>query len=173
MTQSRVDYIRNIIEDNPNRRLFLIYHQFIRGYGSGDGTGGLYSYHTIGDDPNSAIDNEFIELVTNTPNLIFCHGHSHSRFNLQDTCPTANYYHVDGECHDIHVPSCSRPRIIGESGKLESYYEGSEGYKVDVYSDKVIFRAIDFTTNRYMPEYNQVVNLAAVAAEYNSMPNPT
>ena len=173
MTQSRVDYIRSIIEDNPDRRLFLMYHQFIRGYGSGDGTGGLYSGSTIGDDPNNALTNEFIELVTNTPNLIFCHGHSHIRFNVQDTCPTANYYHVDGECHDIHVPSCARPRIPNESGGLDSYYEGSEGYIVDVYSDKVIFKAIDFTTNSYMPEYNQVVNLAAVAAEYDSIPNPT
>ena len=173
MTQSRIDYIRGIIEDNPDRRLFLMYHQFIRGYGSGDGTGGLYSGRTIGDDPNNALTNEFIELVTSTPNLIFCHGHSHIRFNVQDTCPTANYYHVDGECHNIHVPSCARPRIINESGSLESYYEGSEGYKVDVYSDKVIFKAIDFTTNSYMPEYNQVVNLAAVAAEYDSIPNPT
>ena len=173
LTQSRVDYIRSIIEDNPDRRLFLMYHQFIRGYGSGDGTGGLYSYGTIGDDPDNAITNEFIELVTNTPNLIFCHGHSHIRFNLQDTCPTANYYHVDGECHDIHVPSCSKPRIVNESGELESYFKGSEGYMVDVYSDKVIFKAINFATNSYMPEYNQVVNLAAVAAEYNSIPNPT
>ena len=177
LTQSRVDYIRNVIEDNPNRRLFLMYHQFIRGYGSGDGTGGLYPYGTIGDDPNSVIDNEFIELVTNTPNLIFCHGHSHLRFNLQDTCPTANYYHVDGECHDIHVSSCSRPRIVNENGptspSLSYYYEGSEGYVVDVYSDKVIFKAINFATNSYMPEYNQVVNLAAVAAKYDSISNPT
>lgn len=173
ITQSRIDYIRGIIEDNPDRRLFLMYHQFIRGYGSGDGNGGLYPYSTIGDDPDNVLTNEFIELVTNTPNLIYCHGHSHLRFNVQDTCPTANYYHVDGECHDIHVPSCSRPRILNESGSLESYYEGSEGYMVDVYSDKVIFKAINFTTNRYMPEYNQVVNLAAVAAEYDSIPNPT
>ena len=174
MTQSRIDYIRSIIEDNPDRRLFLMYHQFIRGYGSGDGTGGLYSGSTIGDDPNNALTNEFIELVTNTPNLIYCHGHSHIRFNVQDTCPTANYYHADGECHNIHVPSCARPRILNnESGGLDSYYEGSEGYMVDVYSDKVIFKAINFTTNRYMPEYNQVVNLAAVAAEYDSISNPT
>lgn len=173
MSQGRVNYIRSIIEDNPDRRLFLMYHQFIRGYGSGDGTGGLYQYVTLGDDPNNALTNEFIELVTNTPNLIYCHGHSHIRFNVQDICPTANYYHVDGECHDIHVPSCARPRIPNESGGLSSYYEGSEGYIVDVYSDKVIFKAIDFATNRYMPEYNQVVNLAAVAAEYDSIPNPT
>jgi hypothetical protein len=173
MTQSRIDYIRGIIEDNPNRRLFLMYHQFIRGYGSGDGAGGLYPYDTIGDDPDNALTNEFIELVTNTPNLIFCHGHSHIRLNVQDTCPTANYYHVDGECHSIHVPSCARPRIVNASGELESYHEGSEGYMVDVYSDKVIFKAINFATNSYMPEYNQVVNLAAVAAEYDSIPNPT
>lgn len=176
LSQSRVGYIRKVIEDNPNRRLFLMYHQFIRGYGSGDGTGGLYPYDTIGDDPNSAIDNEFIELVTNTPNLIYCHGHSHLRFNLQDTCPTANYYHVDGECHSVHVPSCSKPRIINPNGPtppIVSYYEGSEGYVVNVYSDKVIFKAINFATNSYMPEYNQVVNLSAVAAKYDSITNPT
>lgn len=173
LTQSRVDYIRSVIENNSNRRLFLMYHQFIRGYGSGDGTGGLYSGSTIGDNPDNALTNEFIELVTNTPNLIYCHGHSHIRFDVQDTCPTANYYHVDGECHNIHVPSCARPRIPNESGGLDSYYEGSEGYIVDVYSDKVIFKAINFATNSYMPEYNQVVNLAAVATEYDSIPNPT
>ena len=173
MSQGRVNYIKSIIEDNPDRRLFLMYHQFIRGYGSGDGTGGLYSYVTLGDDPNNTLTNEFIELVTSTPNLIYCHGHSHIRINVQDTCPTANYYHADGECHDIHVPSCARPRIPNESGGLDSYYEGSEGYIVDVYSDKVIFKAINFATNSYMPEYNQVVNLAAVAAEYDSIPNPT
>ena len=156
--QNTVNAIRNIIESNPNRRLFLMYHYFIRNHGSGDGNGHCSS-DTLGDNYEKyPITREWADLIINTPNLIFCHGHSHMRFSSQDSYPNNNLYHADGECYSVHVPSSSVPRKINSSS-LSNVEEGSEGYIVKVFTDRVEFRAVDLTTNRYLTNYTQVVNL--------------
>ena len=159
--QQTVNFVRNTLENNPNRRVFLMYHYFIRNHGSGDGTGGYYTSEALGDDYEKyPLTKEWTDLIINTPNLIFCHGHSHMRFNSQDRFPTNNLYHADGECYSLHVPSCAIPRKANTSSVGMSYLEeGSEGYIVKVFPDRVEFRAIDFTTNTYLTAYNQVVDL--------------
>ena len=160
--QQTVNFVRNLIESNPDKRIFLMYHYFIRGHGSGDGTGGYYTAESLGDDYEKyPLTREWTDLIINTPNLIFCHGHSHMRFNSQDRFPTNNLYHADGECYSLHVPSCGIPRKANTSSVGMSYLEeGSEGYIVKVFPDRVEFRAIDFTTNTYLTNYNQIVDLA-------------
>ena len=139
-----------------------MYHYFIRGHGSGDGTGGYYTAESLGDDYEKyPLSKEWTDLIINSPNLIFCHGHSHMRFNSQDRFPTNNLYHAEGECYSVHVPSCAIPRKANTSSVGMSYFEeGSEGYIVKVFPDRVEFRAVDFTTNRYLTDYTQIVNLA-------------
>ena len=156
-----VNFVRGTIEDNPNRRIFLMYHYFIRNHGSGDGTGGYYGGDTLGDAYEQyPLSKEWADLIINSPNLIFCHGHSHMRFSSQDRFPNNNLYHADGECYSVHVPSCASPRKANTSSVGMSYIEeGSEGYMVKVFADRIEFRAIDFTTNRYLTAYNQVVDL--------------
>ena len=152
LTQEKVDWLTNIINTSNHQRIFLFYHYFFRNT-SGDGEGRSYPYGTIGDGTLVSYAQDFVNLVNNTPNLIFCTGHSHFKFNLQDTNPNANYYH--NSCYYIHVPSGSRPR----NSSVESLYAESEGYLVEVYSDKVLFKPQDFISNKYLLEYAYIVEL--------------
>ena len=167
--QQTVDFVRNIIESNPNKRIFVMYHYFIRYDGPEDGQGGYcgdaggnyYTAEACGDNYEKyPITREWADLILGSPNVIFCHGHSHTRFSTQDRFPNNNYYHAEGRCHSIHVPSCAIPRTANTSSVGMSYSEaGSEGYIVKVFPDRIEFRAIDLTTNTYLTAYNQVVNL--------------
>lgn len=157
LTQEKVDWFTNIINNSNHQRIFLFYHYFFRNT-SGDGLGGSYPWETIGDDPLVSYTQDFVNLVNNTPNLIFCTGHSHFKFNLQDKNPNANYYHKDNGCYYIHVPSGSKPRIPSGSS-VENLYAESEGYLVEVYADKVLFKPRDFINNEYLLQYAYIVEL--------------
>ena len=98
-------------------------------------------------------------MVKQYPNLIYCNGHSHMRFNIQDKDVNANYYHNDGECYYIHVPSTAKPRFPS-GDTVADYYEGSEGYLVEVYANKVLFKPIDFIASEYLTKYNYTANVA-------------
>ena len=77
--------------------------------------------------------------------MIWFHGHSHLKFYLQEIDKTANYSSVDGY-RSVHIPSLAVPRdVVDES--LSTIYADSEGYQVDVFSDKLILRGRDFIDN--------------------------
>ena len=158
LTQEKVDWLTNIINTSNHQRIFLFYHFFFRNT-SGDGAGRSYPHDTIGDGTLISYARDFVNLVNNTPNLIFCTGHSHFKFNLQDKNPNANYYHTNNSCYYIHVPSGSRPRTLNTSGGTENLYADSEGYLVEVYADKVLFKPYDFIANKYLMQYAYIVEL--------------
>ena len=158
LTQEKVDWLTNIINTSNHQRIFLFYHFFFRNT-SGDGAGRSYPYGTIGDSTLVDYAQDFVNLVNNTPNLIFCTGHSHFKFNLQDVNINANYYHVNNNCYYIHVPSGGKPRNKIQGGGVETLYAESEGYLVEVYSDKVLFKPRDFIANEYLLEYAYIIEL--------------
>lgn len=168
MTRERVDLVKDTITNNPNQRIFIFQHYFFRGYGSGDGNGGIYGGTSIGDGTREEypLAYEFMDTVIASPNVISCHGHSHCEFSIQDTCSHANMYHADGECWDVHVPSCAKPRYL-INGSLATGSGASEGYIVKVYEDKIIFKALDLATNEYLPQYDQTVLLSSQPKEYS------
>ena len=158
-----IDGVRAVIDANPNKRLFLFYHYFIRNHGSGDGATDVkyYTGDTIGDDYEKyPLSLEWANLIINTPNLIFCHGHSHFRFKCQEVYAQNNYSHTDGECHSVHIPSCAVPRTMSaDSTSVSNWPEGSEGYMVKVFADRVEFHAVQLTAYRYLTTYNFTINL--------------
>ena len=154
LNTSKLDWLENLLQTNTNTRVFLFYHYFVNGT-SGNGTG-VYPYGTL--NPSNAIALRFINMVKQYPNLIYCNGHSHMRFNIQDKDVNANYYHNDGECYYIHVPSTAKPRFPS-GDTVADYYEGSEGYLVEVYADKVLFKPIDFIASEYLAKYNYTANV--------------
>ena len=168
MTRERVDLVKDTITNNPNQRIFIFQHYFFRGYGSGDGNGGIYGGTSIGDGTREEypLAYEFMDTVIASPNVISCHGHSHCEFSIQDTCSHANMYHADGECWDVHVPSCAKPRYLNANGSLVTGSGASEGYIVKVYEDKIIFKALDLATNEYLPQYDQTVLLPSQPKTY-------
>ena len=157
LTQETVDWLTNIINNSKHQRIFLFYHFFFRNT-SGDGAGRSYPWGTIGDSTLTSYARDFVNLVNTTPNLIFCTGHSHFKFNLQDINPNANYYHVNNGCYHIHVPSGAKPRIPNGSS-VKSLYAESEGYLVEVYRDKVLFKPRDFISSKYLLEYAYIIEL--------------
>lgn len=158
LTQEKVDWLTNIINTSNHQRIFLFYHFFFRNT-SGDGGGRAYPYTTIGDSTLVDYAQDFVNLVNNTPNLIFCTGHSHFKFNLQDRYPNANYYHIDNNCYYIHVPSGGKPRNKIQGGGVETLYADSEGYLVEVYADKVLFKPRNFVSNEYLIQYAYIINM--------------
>lgn len=160
LTKRKLDWLENYLRANTNTRVFLFYHYFVQGT-SGNGAG-CYTHQKL--DPSYAVALRFINMVKQYPNLIFCNGHSHIRFSVQDQDANANYYHNNGECYYIHVPSGSRPRYPSADG-YTNYLEGSEGYLVEVYANKVLFKPIDFITREYLTKYNYTANIAQGANE--------
>ena len=92
--------------------------------------------------------------------MIFCHGHSHFRFKCKEVYEFNNYYHADGECHSVHIPSCAVPRnMSADSTSVTNWPEGSEGYMVRVFADRVEFHAVQLSAYRYLTTYNFTINL--------------
>ena len=155
LTTSKLDWLENLLQTNTNKRIFLIYHYFI------NNTAGNANNLDNGAIPcTSGVTLRFKNIIESYSNLIFCNGHSHLRFNLQDLDPNANYYHEEGKCYYVHVPSASRPRGDNGSGGTTNIYGGSEGYLVEVYANKVVFKPVDFIASEYLTKYNYTVNVA-------------
>ena len=158
LTTAKLDWLEHLLQTTTDKRVFLFYHYFVDGT-SGNGTG-VYPWGTL--KPSNAIALRFINMVKQYPNLIYCSGHSHMRFSIQDQDANANYYHNNGECYYIHTPSCAKPRYPDSSSGsgVSDYNEGSEGYLVQVYADKVVFNPIDFITSEYLTKYNYTANVS-------------
>ena len=154
LTTSKLDWLENLLQTNTNTRVFLFYHYFVKG--TSGNAGGNYPWGSLNTSNEIAL--RFINMVKQYPNLIFCNGHSHIRFNLQDQYSNANYYHNNGECYYIHIPSGAKPRYLS-GDTVADYNEGSEGYLVEVYADKVLFKPIDFIASEYLTKYNYTANV--------------
>lgn len=160
LSDEKLNWLENLLTTNTDKRVFFIYHFFF------NNTAGNASNLDNGGLPSS--DASVIRLkamIESYSNLIFCNGHSHLRFSLQDSDPNANYYHEENKCYYVHVPSTSRPRGDNGSGGTTNIYGGSEGYLVEVYANKVIFKPIDFIANEYLSKYNYTVNVSQGANE--------
>ena len=155
LSNDKLNWLENLLTTNTDKRIFFIYHFFFNntaGNASNLDNGGLPS--------SNASVIRLKAMIESCSNLIFCNGHSHLRFSLQALDPNANYYHKDGKCYYVHVPSASRPRDDNGSGGTTNIYGGSEGYLVEVYADKVVFKPIDFIANEYLSKYNYTANVA-------------
>lgn len=155
LSDEKLNWLENLLTTNTDKRVFFIYHFFFNntaGNASNLDNGGLPS--------SNASVIRLKAMIESYPNLIFCNGHSHLRFSLQDSDPNANYYHEENKCYYVHVPSVSRPRDDNGSGGTTNIYGGSEGYLVEVYANKVIFKPIDFIANEYLSKYNYTVNVS-------------
>ena len=107
---------------------------------------------------------EFIELLSNNPNVILFHGHSHMKLENQKyydslkpldkdqlSYKNANYTHVNG-FKSVHVPSCATPRDINfDENESENDNIASEVYIVDVYDDCIVLNGRDFVNEKLVP----------------------
>ena len=154
--ESQITWLTDLFNNNKNKRIFFFYHVPFKGT-SGDGNGGLY-IGTLLDDTTNEQSRALKKLLEANPNVIFMHGHTHMKFELGDLYENANHYHVEGQWYDIHVPSCAKPRT-SDGSSMGTLYEGSQGYLVEVYKDKVLFKPRDFIANEYLMQYSYIVEL--------------
>lgn len=142
-TQEYLQWIYDMLEANRNRRCFIFEHVFPWGDSGNPGT--LYSTDMFSGTKGSV----FQSLLRHYKNTILLHGHSHTKFYLQEIDSKANYSDALGY-RSVHIPSLSVPRDIVGSG-LSNIYADSEGYVVDVYKDGIHLRGRDFVKGKFLP----------------------
>lgn len=145
------------------RRIFLIQHANIYGFGSGDNTDDpayAGAIMTRGENGTEFGNNlRFKRLIESYRDIIWLSGHTH--VDLDDN---VNYSNNGGRaCHMLHVPAlCGTTRLSFDSGGSRSldrtFHNGSsQGYIVDVYGDRTVFRGIDFCGCRIRSEHTYTV----------------
>ncbi len=146
-SQEELQWLYETLEANRNKRCFVFTHVLPHEHRVGNPnnlfvTAGkpLLWYTNDG-----GIGQAFISLLRHYKNTILFHGHSHTRFWLQELDKKANYSEADGY-RSVHIPSLSVPRDLAEEALVNVYAE-SEGYVVDVYDDCIILNGRDFIDN--------------------------
>lgn len=142
----QLQWLYETLEANRNKRCFLLEH-ILPVEGCGDILA-LYPYTKMGMSDESLA---FKSLLKHYHNVIFCHGHTHMKFYLQQYGVTANYDNIWG-CHSVHVPSLAVPRDVDDTGlEMTTIYADSEGYIVDVYDNGIHLRGRDFIAGEFLP----------------------
>lgn len=144
-SKAELQWLYETLEANRNRRCFLFQHVFaFEGCGN---VFGLYEYNIT----NNTMYNVFKSLLSHYHNIVWFHGHSHTKFHGQEFGDMANYDNVFG-CHSIHVPSLAVPRTDADGDfEFQTEYQDSEGYVVDVYEHGIHLRGRDFVKGEFLP----------------------
>lgn len=139
-----LQWLYETLETNRNKRCFVFHHVFPSEHNVGNPNNfytGVLPWQTA----DNGIGQAFINLLKHYKNTILFHGHSHSRFDLQEEDKTANYSDKNGY-RSVHISSLAVPRDIVNGTRTDIYAE-SEGYVVDVYDDYIILNGRDFIDN--------------------------
>lgn len=142
-----LQWLYETLEANRNKRCFVFTHVLPHEHGVGN-PNNLYvtaGKPTLWYTNDGGIGQAFMSLLRHYKNTILFHGHSHTRFWLQELDKKANYSSEDGY-RSVHIPSLSVPRDPNGS-KLTEIYAESEGYIVDVYDKYIVLHGRDFIDN--------------------------
>lgn len=135
------------LKKNRNKRCFVFTHVLPHEHGVGNPnnlyvTAGKPLLWYVND---GGIGQAFMNLLKHYKNTILFHGHSHTRFWLQELDEKANYSDADGY-RSVHIPSLAVPRDP-DGTSLTNVFAESEGYIVDVYEDYIVLNGRDFVDN--------------------------
>ncbi len=147
MSHEELQWLYETLEANRNKRCFVFTHVLPHEHGVGNPnnlyvTAGKPLLWYVND---GGIGQAFISLLRHYKNTILFHGHSHTRYWLQELDEKANYSDHYGY-RSVHIPSLAVPRDPDGTNLTEIYAE-SEGYIVDVYDDCIILNGRDFIDN--------------------------
>lgn len=144
-SQESLQWLYEVLEANRNKRVFLFQH-----YLRFDGSGKPYSPWPTAKVLELCNEGKaFMALTEHYKNVIWFHGHSHTKFECQQDCSYANYDRMFG-CHSVHIPSLAVPRDYENDAYVVKYSE-SEGYVVDVYANHIVLRGRDFVKGEFLP----------------------
>lgn len=144
-SKAELQWLYETLEAKRNKRCFLFQHVF-----SFEGCGNAFGLYTV-DLTSNTMYSVFKSLLQHYHNVIWFHGHSHTKFHGQEFNAMANYDKVFG-CHSVHVPSCAVPRTDADGDfDFQIEYQDSEGYVVDVYENGIHLRGRDFVKCEFLP----------------------
>ena len=149
-----LQWLYETLEANRNKRCFVFQH--VRPDDACGNALGIYTNDIWGDVTVNGVtyydQTVFESLMNHYPNVVFFHGHSHVKFDLQQYDKTANVAR-DFAGWSVHIPSLAAPRgtssVVNPS--LVNLYAESEGYVVDVYANGIHLRGRDFVKGEFLP----------------------
>lgn len=143
-------WIKERLERYKGARIFIFCHYPPSGY-SGLADGQYYGWSSA-----STEDDELVTAINKTKNAVMFTGHTHYKFQVEDTYDNINIYRFNASRTAlVHVPSCAYPR--NASSGVES--DLSQGYLVEVYEQGVVLRGVDLVTGELMPEYEYALTM--------------
>lgn len=120
-----LQWLYETLEANRNRRCFVFTHVLPHEHSVGNPCN-LYNSALIWKTIDGSVGQAFMSLLKHYKNIVFFHGHSHTRFDLQEIDPVANYSDANGY-RSVHIPSLGLPRDVTADG----HWLGIATYKVD------------------------------------------
>lgn len=140
-----LSWLETKLSSYTNKRVFLFLHYYCSPVGNANNL------------DNSALAKTGQALIfrnlmnTYKNNVIYFSGHSHLTYKLQELASTANVSLVTDDMPiRVHIPSTGRPRILSD-GTITNNYVGSECAIMDVYSNYVVIKGYDLSSNKIMP----------------------
>ena len=145
-TTAELQWLYETLEANRNKRCFLFQH--VRPDDTSGNTLNIYTYDIWEGTEQTIFEN----LLKHYKNVIFFHGHSHLKYDLQKYSDMANLDRKYGRC-SVHVSSITVPRSTSSAvdTSIVGLYAESEGYVVDVYESGIHLRGRDFIKGEYLP----------------------
>ena len=146
-SREELQWLYETLEANRNKRCFVFTHVLPHEHRVGNPS----NLYVTAEKPllwyvnDGGIGQAFISLLRHYKNTILFHGHSHTRFWLQELDKKANYSSADGY-RSVHIPSLSVPRDP-DGTDLKYMFAESEGYIVNVYDDCIVLNGRDFIDN--------------------------
>lgn len=145
-TVEELQWLYEVLEENRNKRCFVFQH--VRPDDACGNALGIYTHDIWGGTEQIV----FESLLQHYSNVVFFHGHSHLKYDLQQHSEVANIDKKFG-CWSVHIPSITVPRgtdSVVNPSRVELYAE-SEGYIIDVYENGIHLRGRDFIKGEFLP----------------------
>jgi surface protein len=145
LSPEQLQWLQQTLEDNRNKRCFLFHHYFPYD-GSGDA---IECYDQNG--LQGARGDSFYDILKQYPNVIYFHGHTHAKFEIQEMHPMNTIDTIFGR-YSVHIPSLTCPTY--PNAEMKEYLDdlsASEGYIIDVYENGIVLKGTDFVNDKYSP----------------------
>lgn len=169
-SKEQLDWLEGLLNKykGDGKKIFLIQHALLQGYGAGDDTydpgyqGGIRMAHAeTGEEfPNNQ---RFKEIIEANKEIVWYSGHTHIDFTENQ-----NYSSENGKsCHMVHIPSaCNTTRyekdangykILGSSTDYTFFDDTTQGYFVDVYEGATVLYGTNLHYNKVYPAYTYLI----------------
>ncbi|MBE6711886.1 MAG: metallophosphoesterase [Ruminococcaceae bacterium] len=156
-SKAQIDWLEGLLTryGETETNIFILEHAPFLNRGAGDiPNGGYTACITLKDEYAQTM--RFYELLKTYKDAVVLSGHTHVSF-YED----ANYSSENGTlARTVHIGSGSQPCGYGTGSSLVRSYDGrksvtpeygSEGYTVQIYSDKIVFIGYNFSTGKKIP----------------------